>query len=465
MRRPSHRLGCCAGFLVAAFALSACGSTGPDPLHAFMGAPARVVWCQQVDAGSDDALGRTDRFRLMGYDSEDRRGERVILGEIRNYRKPLLSPDGATIVFSDWGERRFYAVDWSGANLRPLGPGMAVDVWRDPATGHQWVNAITKEYYWQRFRGTDLKRFRLDDPTISEPVWDQTVVSADNFQLSRDGRMAGGVFPWPNGAVADLATGTLSERGRGCWASIAPDDSYVYWLFDGSHRNLLFSGSGGAPRWRLNISNAPGIEGHEVYHPRWSNHRRFFAMTGPYKIRGRGPNAIHGGGDDVEVYLGRFSSDLREVDDWLKLTHNDRGDFFPDLWVARGEEAAAPAETVPVMEAEEAEAEAVPAIEIEATLLEVTPTPDPASIEPYRAALVFHSYQVERVLAGALAPTRILVGHWGIRDGERVPVPEEVGQRTSLRIGPLASFPDLEGERQLIEVSELTLPAFVEVGD
>ncbi len=463
MRRFPHNPGACAALLIAAFALSACAGSGPDPLREFVGAPARVVWCQQVDEGSDDPLGRTDRFRLMGYDSEDGRGQRVILGQVRNYRKPLLSPDGATIVFSDWGERRFYAVDWSGDNLRPLGTGMAVDVWQDPATGHQWVYAITKEYYWQRFRGTDLRRFRLDDPAISEPVWDQTVVSADNFQLSRDGRMAGGVFPWPNGAVADLQTGTLSARGRGCWASLAPDNSYIYWLFDGAHRNLLFFGPDGSSRWRVNISQAPGIEGHEVYHPRWSNHRRFFAMTGPYTIQGHGPNAIHGGGDDVEIYLGRFSSDLRAVETWLKLTDNNRGDFFPDLWVAPVEEVEAIPETT--VEAEADGADAVHAVEIEATLLEVTPTPDPASIEPYRDALVFHTYRVERVLAGSLTHERLLVGHWGIRDAERVPVPDEVGQRLTLRIGPLEAFPDLEGERQLIEVRELTLPAYVEIGE
>ena len=35
-------------------------------------------------------------------------------------------------------------------------------------------------------------------------------------------------------------------------------------------------------RWRVNINNAPGIDGYEVYHPRWANHPRFLTITGPY---------------------------------------------------------------------------------------------------------------------------------------------------------------------------------------
>lgn len=432
-----------------------------EPLREFAGGPARVVWCQQVDEGSGDAMARTDSFRLMGYDSEDGLGERPLLDAVRNYHKPLLSPDGATIVFSDWGQRRFYALDWSGANLREAGPGMAVDVWRDPQSGRTWIYAITREYYWERFRGTDLRRFALDDLSVSEPVWDATVVSADNFQLSEDGRYAGGVFPWPDGAVADLAEGTLSKRGRGCWASLAPDNSRLYWLFDGAHRNLLMFGAEGTPRWRINISGAPGIGGHEVYHPRWSNHARYFAMTGPYTIRVAGKNAIHGGGDDVEIHVGRFAADHRSVESWLRLTQNGRGDFFPDLWVGASAQDAVASAGAEV--SGEIAARPAPFVEAELTLLQCTPVPDPTSIEPYQHALVFHDYRVERVVSGELTEERIMVGHWGIRDGAKVERADVVGARHTLWVSPLEAWPELEGERQLIEIDDLTLPAYVEV--
>lgn len=430
-------------------------------LSDFTGARARVVWCQQVDKGSDDALGRSDRFRLMGVDSADGRGERVLLGEIRNYRKPLLSPDGETIVFSDWGKREFYAVSWGSTKIRRLGTGMALDVWLDPKTGHQWVYAITREHYWERFRGTMVTRFRLDDPTVYQLAWEGSVVSADNWQLSRDGMIAGGLFPWPKGGLADLRDKTLDKKGRGCWASMAPDNSRLFWLFDGAHRNLTFYNQAGR-KWKVNINAAPGLHGHEVYHPRWSNHVEFFAMTGPYMIQvpGKGGNAIHGGGDDVEIYLGRFNEPFTEVQDWLRLTRNNRGDFFPDLWIEAADEVSAAVLTQRGYEAPSAVGEKAELI-VDALVREITPIPDPISILPYTNALVFHAYTIEVVAQGALAETEVMIGHWGIRAGEKQPVAHQPGDKVRLHIEPLFNRPDLDSERQLMEISDLTLDAFV----
>ena len=87
------------------------------------------------------------------------------------------------------------------------------------------------------------------------------------------------------------------------------------------------------------INEAPGIDGYEVYHPRWSNHARFMVMTGPYVIRAGG-NRIRGGGNKVEVHLGKFTSDFDAIEGWVRISHNDKADFFPDVWIEGGEKTS-----------------------------------------------------------------------------------------------------------------------------
>ena len=64
-------------------------STGA--LHALTGAHTRVAWVQG-DGTDPDAGG--DQLILMGFDSRDGKGERVILGERRSRTMPRLTPRG-----------------------------------------------------------------------------------------------------------------------------------------------------------------------------------------------------------------------------------------------------------------------------------------------------------------------------------------------------------------------------------
>ena len=52
----------------------------------------------------------------------------------------------------------------------------------------------------------------------------------------------------------------------------------------------------------------------------------------------------------VEIYIGRFNETLDEVDGWARITHNQKGDFYPDLWVEHNEDFA-PAAPPPLSEA------------------------------------------------------------------------------------------------------------------
>lgn len=308
-------------------------------VEALTEAHTRVVWAQD-HTDLTDVFGRSDQLRLMGYDSRDGKGERVILPGPGNFLKPLFTPDGDQIVYSVIAENATYVVNWDGSHHRKLTEGMALATWRDPVDNKAWIY-IGRDVRDERdFSFPRIVRIPLDTMDTEEVVWTQRLVQMDNFQLSADGRRAASLFPWPDSGIAELPDGHMKRIARGCWTALAPDNSYVMWTFDGSHRNLIMNDTRNETQWNINISQAEGVGGNEVYHPRWSNHPRVMTMTGPYTIRAGGNN-IRGGGADVEVHLGRFSEDLQSIEQWVRVTDNPYANFFPDVWIDLGDHPAA----------------------------------------------------------------------------------------------------------------------------
>ena len=303
---------------------SAIPHTDPD------NARLRVVWVQEMGDGSDP-VATGSNLRLMGLDSQDGQGERVILGTVGNYAKPLITPRGDRVVYTDRIRKKVYVVNWDGSGLRELLGGFGLAVWRDPRDGREWIYYGLEETKDEHCPA--VYRTFLDSPGAVELIWNKTPVSVDSFQLSADGRMAGGNFPWPGGGVAQLPNQSWSRLASGCWASLAPDNSYLFWLLDDAHRNIYVADRSGGNGRTVNINNAPGIDGYEIYHPRWSNHPRMMAMTGPYKA-GSGSNRIAGGGREVEIYVGRFNAGVTTIESWWRVTNNGLGDFFPDVWIS-----------------------------------------------------------------------------------------------------------------------------------
>jgi hypothetical protein len=325
IRRYSHFF---LGFLIVLTFSCSREETTSEPSTA--GSSFRVVWVQDMGEGRDvDAQG--SNLRLMGVDTGDGQGERAISGTAGNYAKPLITPRGDRVVFTDRLRKKVYVVNWDGSGLQELFGGFGLAVWRDPFDGREWIYYGSEEMRNGGAHCSAVYRTLLDSPGTGELVWNKTPVSVDSFQLSMDGRMAGVNSPWPVGGIAELPNGYLKQLGSGCWTMLSPDNTYTFGIFDTLHRNLYvddFSGING--RW-VNINGAPGIDGYEVYHPRWSNHSRMIAITGPYKV-GTGTNLIAGGGPAVEIYVGRFNANYTTIETWWRVTNNDRGDFFPDVW-------------------------------------------------------------------------------------------------------------------------------------
>lgn len=305
-------------------------------VESFTGAHTRVVWIQQ-QSGGPDQLAFGNHFQLAGLDSRDGKGERILLGETRNYYKPLFTPDGRQVIVSNRVRHRMQLVDFETHRSRPIGDGVAIEVWEHPGDGTVWVYALAGDGPEDKYSTTHaLIRFPLDAPHQRELVWDKTRITWSNFNVSRDGRFASGLFPWPHAGIMDLEQKTWKPFGKGCWTALSPDNRYILWVFDGSHRNLTFFDPKRDRRWTTPIDGAPGIRGNEVYHPRWSDHPRYLSLSGPYVDNGRGGDIR-----EVEIYLGRLHPELTAVEAWQRVTHNDKADYYPEVWIEAGADRSA----------------------------------------------------------------------------------------------------------------------------
>jgi len=307
-------------------------------LKEFTGAPARMVWVRQTEGDNSDAYCESPLHQIMGYDTEDGKGERIILSLKGAYRKPLLTEDGRRVVYNNFAEKTVHVIDFDGTNAKKIAAGIAAEVWRDPQTGTDWVYFVLPPYTDELYAGKAMMRCPIDAPDQQEVVWDKTQVNPDNFQLSRDGTTAAGLFPWNTAGIASLPNGKFSQSGNGCWTSMAPDNSKVMWVFDGQHKNVLFVRPGASSGKKIRLNSAEPNRKWEVYHPRWSNHVRFLALTGPYRVK-KGHDAIHGGGPGINAFIGRFDENFTKIEAWYEATYADNADFFPDLWIAGGDQA------------------------------------------------------------------------------------------------------------------------------
>jgi hypothetical protein len=443
-------------------------------LRQFTGSHTRVVWVQQ-DGRDPYAAG--DNLLLMGLDSDDDRGERAILTERGSYVKPLLTPGGTRIIFSRRPTRpegpEVFVVNWDGSGLKSLGLGFALAVWANPTDGREWVYVGTDNKKGQEYDFATVSRMLIDDPRGREVVWNKTLVSGDTFQVSADGRYAGGLFPWPAAGVAELPNGTLRKLGDGCWTAMASVRGPVMWYFDGSHRNLTLVDVRSDKRWMVNINRVPGFGNDEVYHPRWTNHPRFLAMSGPYNLGGA--NQVRSGGAQTEVYVGRFAGDYGRVDAWTRVTSNASGDSYPDVWIERrnnphptapkdgaiGSSATAPASAAA---GSSPSSPAADRIVIEGKLTKAAAIPTPDAIAPYQHALVVNTYEVVTTIEGTPSGATVLVAQWAIRDRRVLPTAHKTtGSVHRLTLERYDAHPELEGERLISTGDAADLPLYYEI--
>jgi len=464
------RLGAIASVLLLAIG---CGDRSPATdgpgaeVRRFTGAHTRIVWAQ---GDGTDPAAEGNQLILMGLDSDDGKGERIILGDRRSYHKPKLTSRGDRIVFSSFmipGPSETFIVNWDGTGLRKLADGFALTLWQNPVDGQDWVYLGTDPV---KYDFKTVSRFPIDAPENRELVWDTTMVSMEGFEVTPDGRHAGGMFPWPGAGIADLRNKTWQKFGEGCFTSLTKVRGPVFWYFDGAHRNVTMIDADARTRWMVNLNNAPGFDGAEVSHPRWTNHPRFLAMTGPYNQGGA--NQSRTGGKQTEVYLGRFSEDLSRVEAWLRVTNNGGGDADPDVWIdlekigyltrpaGRIGPATATASSTPAGRNSESAGRLV----LNVRLARPGTIPPPESILPYRNGLVVSEFEVMDVIQGSYSDKEIRIAQWAIRDGKVLAdARKTAGSAFTLSVERYDAHGELEGERLLSNSEASKLPLYYDV--
>lgn len=285
------------------------------------GRPTRLVWVQTAKP-TDFMVREAGEVQLRGYDSShDGESDRLLLDGEQPIQKPMFSHGGDRVVFSDPAAGTCHVLDWDGGNVRSLGSGFAAEVWKDPETGIDWVFVAERTVDDQL---TYVRR-QLDAPQQQETVWTGLPAGGQIpwLQLSADGNRAAEAFPWPKCGVLNLNSPAFDWNliGNGCWPGIAPDNSYRFFLFQGNHTTISMVEDGERSSQVVAINTIPDLEGARVYHPRWSNDARFLTVTGPQKSA------------DTELYLGRFSDDFSHIEAWVRVTMNDRADFYGDAWI------------------------------------------------------------------------------------------------------------------------------------
>jgi hypothetical protein len=283
--------------------------------------PMRLVWTRTDNP--DDGYVQDASGQLFVLDTEDGKGERCLLPEKGSYSKPIFTPDGTRIVFTDFVEKAAYMVNFDGTGLQKLASGVAADVWNDPATGVDWL------YLREGHRDIQGKivRYRLDDLKVKEVVWTASASGQpfiSYFQLSRDGLTSTDTFPWPQVGMAIMSERSYVPMGKGCWPGMSPDGSGRCFSFLGTHKAIQFYDIPPHSSRVIPLMPDEKWKDRPVYHPRWSNHPSLITVTAPRMT------------SEAELYLGRFDQSFSKIAQWQRLTFNDVADFFGDAWCAAG---------------------------------------------------------------------------------------------------------------------------------
>ncbi len=311
----------CTMALAGAQLAAAADTTGAAALRALTGERCIVVWMQDLSDGrnydSDGIDGKT--YQLMGMDTDDGRGERVILPTQSNYHCPMPTPDGTRVVYTNYPAQEIYCVNFDGTENTFLASGAATDLWDDPQTGITWVYF---KYPSTSATSGPVYRMQLDDPGLVETVWTGTMVWIHNFDVSPNGTKAAMSAANHNLTFLDLMAGTERVLASGCNINMSPDDSNYTLVMLEDHFSMDMYAPGGTK-----VANLPfPVDG--AQHARWSNDRDFMVYSGPY------PGGWRDNGPHVELQVVTFKHPYTDgFDQNIQLTNNVRGDYLARLQV------------------------------------------------------------------------------------------------------------------------------------
>jgi hypothetical protein len=323
---------------VGSAAVDSAGDIMVDLEPVTMSRRMKVTWVQSAKANTADTHASGKDLRLMGLDSANGKGIVPLLPTVGSYFRPLITPDGNQVIYTDRsGEPKMVAIGWESGAVLELGPGVAVATWKEPSLSRQWIYAIEEIDHGARegLFGKRLVRFTTDHPTEREIVWAQTPIDADGFQLSRDGKRASALLPAPEACRINFLDSTWKKLTAGAWPALAPDDSYLAWALDADNATLTFFQPNQPTPWSVNAQNVAEIgAGNTLWHPRWGNNPSLITFTGPYPLAPNQPKFTAAtDGLNAEIFVARLGAGATDLLSVVQITHNDRGDAYPDVWM------------------------------------------------------------------------------------------------------------------------------------
>ena len=287
------------------------------------GRPWKLAWL----------AGNGDQLMVLDPSGEPRE----LLSGRGRLAKPLISADGSSVVVTRLAvtegtdgnslDPEILSIPWTGGTARSLGSGMAIAIWPGTTPESPFVYAFAALSATKRgaLTGETIVRFHPAKPEEREIIWSERSASPDNFQLSRDGSRACGLFPWPQAGLADLTSQKWTGVGHGSWPTLAPDDSYAMLLLDGSRKQLRCYVPQVDPGWKLNLAEMPTLSGGGINHLRWSNDATIITFTGPWDDEGKG---------DARIQAVRLRPDLKSLEAVHVSAITAGNPDSPDLWVS-----------------------------------------------------------------------------------------------------------------------------------
>lgn len=310
-------------------------SKRPDDLAArikkFTGAATRIVWSRADNPA--DIFGEKREAQLLGFDTEDGRGERCILSQPDSYARPLITPDGQRIVVSNVATHICYVVNFDGTGLHEFAQGFAACLWSDPKTKETWVCVREKE---GSGKTEVIVRRKLDHPEVAVRIWttaDNGESAMSHFGLMNDGIHAVDCNPWPIIGTIDVERGRFKSVTNGCWPSVCPDETGRFFTFRGNHRSIYMFDKLKSDGRIVKLDTVPNAPLPTVYHPRWTNHPQFITVTSPL------------GHPQSKLFIGKFDDRYSSIQEWRQITYSDKPDSFGNAWIANG--ATAPSSAKP----------------------------------------------------------------------------------------------------------------------
>ncbi len=308
----------------------------PDPaadeLENLTGYPARLTWIQDTGTpGGGDYQATGTHHRLKVFCTREGRPRVLHHREGMNYYSPLITSDGQHVVFSNRHEETIYVIPWQGGEPEPVAEGRALAIWNHPETGEDWVYLIRDPGDGEENRHLYRRPlFQNGGETPHEEfLWDTTRIG--RLQVSADGNMLAAEFDWPATGYIDLASGQWERVANGCWPAMAPDNSYLMWVFTGTHRAMEMFSLPDNRRWTVTINQHDKLAGMRTYHPQWSNHPDFIVLTGPYE------GQFWEQRERVNIFVAQFNEERTQLKNHLQVTDNGVMDIMPSLWIAHDE--------------------------------------------------------------------------------------------------------------------------------